>query len=435
MVGKKQRFRTVLLIFILAAAIVGGVFAVSYFTDGVTFPWEVATEDKEPEQTASEPAQEEPKLVVKEKPKAEEPKVEEQPEKDVEEENIESETEETEEATENSNAGIASTGKQFDYYGTLHLEDGKLYDEVGNEARLVGVSTNNLSWYADFASADSIKSLKANWGINVIRLALYTSDYDGYCVGGEKNQNKLKEIINDAVKAATENEMYVILDWHTLNDADPNEYRAEAIQFFGEMVRNYESYDNVIYEICNEPNGDTTWDDIKAYAKEVVPVIRRIDKDALILVGTPDGCTDLDSALNDPLDFDNIMYTYHFNAGTQKSSDRNALTNAVEDGLPVFISQYSYYSVDGVGELDQREANRWNGLMDDYNLSSCIWSLSNTNEGAALINQSSDKSYDFDYEDLSEQGKYFFDRLSKDKKSAEIPEKDEIKDSKEKKRR
>jgi endoglucanase len=440
MVGKKQRFRTVLLIIILAVAIVGGVFGVSYFTDGVTFPWQVAATAEEHQQAAPEPAKEEPKLVIKEKKQEEAAKKEEELKKAKEEADKKAKEEAEKEAKEKELAeSVIQNDNKMDYYGAILVEDGKLYDEVRNEVRLTGISTNNLSWYPDFASADAIKFLKSNLGINVIRLALFTSDYDGYCVAGADKQQELKKIIDEAVQAATDNEMYVILDWHTLNDANPNEYKSEAIQFFGEMVRKYESNENVIYEICNEPNDDTTWEDIKAYAKEVIPVIRRVNGTALILVGTPDGCTDLDSALADPLDSDafgtNIMYTYHFNARTQKSSDRNTLSNALEDGLPVFISQYSYYPADGVGDLDKHEAARWDDLLDEYNLSSCIWNLSNSDEGSALINHSCDKNYDFNYDDLSEQGKHFFDKLSENRKKAEIPEKDEIKDSKEIKRR
>lgn len=414
MVGRKQRFRTALLIIILAAAIVGGVFAVSYFTDGVTFPWEVATEEQKPEEPAAEPEKEEPKLVVKEKKQDEAAKKEEELKKAKEEADKkakeEAEKKAAEEEAEAANA-IIQTGYQMDCYGALHVEDGKLVDAKGNVAVLTGVSTDNFAWYPNFASEDAIKFLHLNWGVNVIRLSLFTSDYQGYCVAGEDNQETLKNLINDAVDAATNNDMYIILDWHNLNDGNPNEYKSEAIQFFGEMVRKYKSSDNVIYEICNEANGDTTWDDVKAYAKEVIPVIRRVDKDALILVGTPDGCTDLDSALNDPLEFDNVMYTYHFHAGTNKSSERNAITNAVEDGLPVFISQYSYLPVDG-GDVDKHEATRWNDLIDEYGLSSCVWSLSNSDDGAGLIKESCEKYYDFAYEDLSAYGQYFFDRIN-----------------------
>ena len=294
-----------------------------------------------------------------------------------------------------------------------------LVDAEGEAVQLTGVSSHGLSWYPEYVTADSIKALRDNWGINVIRLAMYTSDYNGYCVAGEEIQTVLKDNIDEAVTAATENDMYVIIDWHILNDGNPNEYKSQAIQFFGEIVRKYEDNENVIYEICNEPNGDTTWEDIKKYANEVIPVIRNVDEDALILVGTPSYSSDLDSVLEAPLDFDNIMYTYHFYAGTHKSSARNSLTNALDAGLPVFISEYGLVSADGDGTVDTKEAEKWIDILKEYNLSSCIWNLSNKAEGSALISADCDKTADFEYEDLSEQGQYFFDLLQNNKSNTE----------------
>ena len=302
------------------------------------------------------------------------------------------------------------------------MEDGSLVNEDGDIVQLTGVSSHGLSWYPEYVTADSIKSLRANLGINVIRLAVYTSDYNGYCVGGEEIQNVLKDNIDQAVKAATDSDMYVILDWHILNDGDPNEYKAQSIQFFGEMVRKYKDNENVIYEICNEPNGDVSWADIKRYAREVIPVIRNVNKDALILVGTPDWSSDLESATEDPLDFDNIMYTYHFYAASHKSSARDALADALEAGLPVFISEYGFTSADGDGAIDKKEASKWLELIDEYKLSSCIWNLSNKDEASALINSDCDKTADFEYDDYSEQGKYFFDMLKANENTNEVEE-------------
>ena len=81
--------------------------------------------------------------------------------------------------------------------------------------------------------------------------------------------------------------MYVIIDWHILSDSNPLQNKEEAKKFFGEMAERYQGYDNVIYEICNEPNSGASWNDIKNYANEVIPVIREKDQDAIILVGTP----------------------------------------------------------------------------------------------------------------------------------------------------
>lgn len=53
------------------------------------------------------------------------------------------------------------------------------------------------------------------------------------------------------------------------------------------MAQQYASYNNVIYEICNEPCNGATWGDVKFYASEVISSIRSYDKDAVILIGTP----------------------------------------------------------------------------------------------------------------------------------------------------
>ncbi|SDB40945.1 endoglucanase [Pseudobutyrivibrio sp. YE44] len=403
MVSKKQRFITFLFVIILAAAIVGGVFAITYFKGGVTFPWQVTVSTTEEKETASEP-KEEPKLVVKEKAKDTEKKTEEtKPKKETKVEKKEEEPAPT----------YLGNGTKLKYYGQLSVDGTKLVDENGDDALLMGVSTHGINWYPDYASPETIKSLREDWGINVIRLAMYTSDYNGYCVGGKENQENLKNIIDDAVKAATDNDMYVIIDWHILNDNNPNEYKSEAIQFFGEMVRKYESNENVIYEICNEPNGDTTWEDIRDYANEVIPVIRNVNEDAIILVGTPKWSSDLYSVLDDPLEFDNIMYTYHFYAATHGARERDKLRTALEEGLPVFISEYGLVSADGNGEADLDEADDWYDLMQEteFNLSSCMWNFSNKDEGSAMINSDCDKLEGFTEDEISESAQFLLDTI------------------------
>ena len=437
MVSKKQKFWTFILIIILAAAIIGGVFGISYLKGGVTFPWEITTGESKEITSEAKPkdAKTETQVVEKEQAKPKEAVKEEiaEPEEPVTEEPVEETVEEPEEVVEEE-AASDGTGVTLDYYGALHVEDGALVDEDGEVARLTGVSSHGLSWYPEYVTPEAINTLKDSWGINVIRLAVYTSDYNGYCVGGEDIQTAIKDNIDPAVEAATDNEMYVIIDWHILNDADPNEYKSESIQFFGEMVRKYEDYDNVIYEICNEPNGDTTWDDVRRYANEVIPVIRNVDSDALVLVGTPEWSSDLASVLDNPLDFDNIMYTYHFYAGSHGESERDELVDAVEAGLPVFISEYGLVEADGDGSVDTDEADEWLSLLDEYQLSSCIWNLSNKAEASALIKSDCDSTSDWTVEDLSEEGTYFYNYLTgystDDKQVEEESEEEVVEDSK-----
>jgi endoglucanase len=424
MVSKKKKFGAFIFAVIFSIAIVGGIFGVCYYKGIVSYPWQiknVTSADNtiafSKEETVSEPEE----VVVEEKPEVK-PSVETEetkpePETTVEEPETTEEEQDVDFDSLLSEDGIANTGVKMDYYGALSVSDGKLVDSHGKEVQLTGISTHGINWFPEFAAPETIASLRNNFGINVIRLAMYTSDYNGYCVGGSDNQKDLMDKICSAVDAATENDMYVIIDWHTLNDENPNTYKAESIQFFGEMVRKYKGNDNVIYEICNEPNGDTTWSDIKSYAKEVIPVIRNVDSDAVILVGTPEWSSDLESVQDDPLNFKNIMYTYHFYAASHKDDTRAELESALEAGLPVFISEYGLVSADGNGSVDTKEAKKWYDLIDEYKLSSCIWNLSNKDEGSALISADCQSTLDWKYEDLSEEGKYFFDKLSEGNKT------------------
>ncbi|WP_405376078.1 glycoside hydrolase family 5 protein [Pseudobutyrivibrio sp.] len=424
MVSKKKKFGAFIFAVIFSIAIVGGIFGVCYYKGIVSYPWQiknVTSADNtiafSKEETVSEPEE----VVVEEKPEVK-PSVETEetkpePETTVEEPETTEEEQDVDFDSLLSEDGIANTGVKMDYYGALSVSDGKLVDSHGKEVQLTGISTHGINWFPEFAAPETIASLRNNFGINVIRLAMYTSDYNGYCVGGSDNQKDLMDKICSAVDAATENDMYVIIDWHTLNDENPNTYKAESIQFFGEMVRKYKGNDNVIYEICNEPNGDTTWSDIKSYAKEVIPVIRNVDSDAVILVGTPEWSSDLESVQDDPLNFKNIMYTYHFYAASHKDDARAELESALEAGLPVFISEYGLVSADGNGSVDTKEAKKWYDLIDEYKLSSCIWNLSNKDEGSALISADCQSTLDWKYEDLSEEGKYFFDKLSEGNKT------------------
>lgn len=71
--------------------------------------------------------------------------------------------------------------------------------------------------------------------------------------------------------------MYVIVDWHILSDGNPNSHKKKQKPFQGD-VKGIKGYNNVIYEICNEPNNGTSWKEIKSYAKSVISTIREMIK-------------------------------------------------------------------------------------------------------------------------------------------------------------
>ena len=297
--------------------------------------------------------------------------------------------------------------------GRLHVKGTKLVDKKGHEVQLRGVSTHGLSWYPQYVNDKCFAQLHDKWGANVVRLAMYTEEYNGYCSGDAKNRSDLKKLIKKGVRLAKKHKMYVIVDWHILSDGNPNSHKKEAKAFFRAMSREFKGYNNVIYEICNEPNNGTSWKEIKSYARSVISTIRKNDKKAVIVVGTPTWSQDVDQAAADPIKGDNIMYALHFYAATHKADLRNKMTAAINKGLPVFVTEYGICDASGNGAIDKKEADRWVQTMDEYGVSYIAWNLSNKQESSSIIKSSCSKVSGFKKSELSDEGKWLYHLLRK----------------------
>lgn len=306
----------------------------------------------------------------------------------------------------------AEDGTPFDNHGQLSVKGTDIVDESGSKYQLKGVSTHGITWFPDYVNKDAFQSIRDDWDANLVRLAMYTDtgDSNGYCSGGDKDS--IRGLVDAGVTAATELGMYVIIDWHILNDNNPNSHIDDAKEFFDDVSAKYSSNHNVIYEICNEPNGGTSWSDIKSYAEIIIPVIRKNDKNAIIIVGTPNWSQDVDIVSEDPITgYDNIMYAVHFYAATHKDDLRNKVKTAISNGLPVFVSEFSLCDASGNDGIDYDSSDVWFDLINDNNLSYASWSLCNKNETSALIKPDSTATSTITIDDLSDTGKYVRDKI------------------------
>lgn len=306
----------------------------------------------------------------------------------------------------------AEDGTPFDNHGQLSVKGTDIVDESGSKYQLKGVSTHGITWFPDYVNKDAFQSIRDDWDANLVRLAMYTDtgDSNGYCSGGDKDS--IRGLVDAGVTAATELGMYVIIDWHILNDNNPNSHIDDAKEFFDDVSAKYSSNHNVIYEICNEPNGGTSWSDIKSYAEIIIPVIRKNDKNAIIIVGTSNWSQDVDIVSEDPITgYDNIMYAVHFYAATHKDDLRNKVKTAISNGLPVFVSEFSLCDASGNGGIDYDSSDVWFDLINDNNLSYASWSLCNKNETSALIKPDSTATSTITIDDLSDTGKYVRDKI------------------------
>lgn len=299
----------------------------------------------------------------------------------------------------------ASASNQVSNWGRLSVKGTHIVNKKGKAVVLKGVSTHGIAWFPQYVNKEQFASWK-KFGANTIRLAFYSNKADGY-------SRSLYSTIDKGIQAATELGMYVIIDWHILQDGNPQTNQKEAAYFFTRMAKKYHSQSNILYEICNEPNGNVTWEhSIKPYAKKIIKVIRKYDKNSIIIVGTPTWSQDVDTVSNSPLQGEkNIMYTLHFYAATHNERNRSKLQAALKKNLPVFVTEFSICDASGTGPINKSEAQKWMKLLKKNKISYIAWNISNKNETSALIKSNCNKTKKIKKSDLSSTGKWFIKQL------------------------
>ena len=288
-------------------------------------------------------------------------------------------------------------------YGQLQVIGTNLCDQNAKPVQLRGMSSHGLQMYGKYANYDVLKWLRDDWNMQIWRAAMYLTE------GGYIQAPVVKTKVIDSVEAALKLGMYVMIDWHVMNDKNPQVYQAKSLEFFAEMAQRYGSYPNVIYEICNEPNSNAvTWsENIKPYAETVIAEIRKYDPDNIIIVGTPTWSQDVDKAAEDPiLGQKNIMYTLHFYAGTHGDKLREKAETALSKGLPLFVTEFGTSEANGGGGTFPDKTKIWLSFLKKHNISWINWSVNNKGEESGILNFNADREAKGNWKesDLSKSG-------------------------------
>ena len=230
---------------------------------------------------------------------------------------------------------------------------------------------------------------------------MYTEE-SGY-IADKSLKKKVIEIIDNCIEL----DLYVVVDWHILSDGNPNKHVEDAELFFDEISKKYKDKPNVIYEICNEPNGNkSTWnDDIVPYANTIIPIIRENSPKSLIIVGTPEWSKDLKSVVENKLEYKNILYSCHFYAGTHGEELMAEIDNAIKNNIPVIISEWGTSTLTGGGGFFLENSQKWMKFLDERNISWINWSFSNADESSAILKANNINLNNIN-ENLSESGMY-----------------------------
>ncbi|MBX9806964.1 MAG: glycoside hydrolase family 5 protein [Flavobacteriaceae bacterium] len=281
-------------------------------------------------------------------------------------------------------------------HGQLSVKGTQLVDKNGEAIVLRGLSFGWHNWWGKFYNKDVVKTLHNDWNATVLRAAMGV-DADENCYIQKPNESKAK--IKAVIKAAIDQDIYVIIDFHSHNI-----HLKEAKVFFDEMSKKYAKYPNIIYEVFNEPN-DESWEEVKAYSQEVIQVIRANDPKNIILVGSPHWDQDIHLPAKDPiLGFNNLMYTMHFYAGTHGKWLRDRTDEAIKSGLPIFVSESAGMEATGDGPLNLIAWQEYIDWMEKNKISWITWSVSSKVETCSFLKENANSNGKWKDSDIQESG-------------------------------
>jgi endoglucanase len=261
-----------------------------------------------------------------------------------------------------NSAALTSVTSVVEKHGKLSVQGNKIVDKTGTPIRLKGMSMFWSHWSTKYWNANVVNWLVKDFKATLIRAAMGVEE-GGYL----DNPGAEKARLETVVDACIANGIYVMIDWH---DHHAEQHLSRSKEFFDEMARKYGGYDNVLFEVYNEPVQQEWHSTIKPYHEAIVPVIRR-HTDNIITLGTRFWSQEVDVASQNPVAGKNLAYTIHFYAQIHKQALRNKVSTALANGKAIFCSEYGT----GFDTLDIPETQRWLDFFEQHQISSANWGV------------------------------------------------------------
>lgn len=274
---------------------------------------------------------------------------------------------------------LSFAGNKVSENGTLQVFGQTLVNAAGKPVQLRGVSLGWHCMWPKYYNHTVVDHLANDWHADIVRAAIGLDHLD---ISYEKQPELSLALLDSVAQAAIADDVYLLIDFHS----HANNLKL-AKEFFAYTAQKYGKYPNTLFEIWNEPT-EVQWSEIKDYANEIIPVIRKYAPNSIIIVPTPRWDQNVDDAANDPLTgYTNIMYSLHYYAATHTDYLRDKANYALSKGLPLFISESAAMLHTGDGVLDMDSWEEWLKIADEHNLSWIAWSVSDKHETCSMLRE------------------------------------------------
>ncbi len=235
-----------------------------------------------------------------------------------------------------------------------------IVDEEGRPVILRGVNVASISWgYKDWFPK-AVEVAAKDWGVNVIRARVYQDKYF-------ENPEEFFQIMEETIIGpARKLNLYIILNpWIGENEPLPNE---QTFIFWQEIARRYQNDPAIIYDVLAEPY-DVSRVQVWEANKKLIEAIRQVHPKSLIMVTGVGWGREINSYLNNPLPYKNIVYrTNPYN----KTGEFEAIFGRIARFYPVFIGEFG---ADGFPPMTRESVEELLLLANKLSLGWTAWNF------------------------------------------------------------
>ena len=155
------------------------------------------------------------------------------------------------------------------------------------------------------------------------------------------------KILRPAVDYATSKNLYVIIDFHQIDDT-AGQSGNDASLFWTFLAPAFKDYTNVIYEAFNEPidiaaasSSAARWEAYRPHVQSWVDTIRAAAPTNLIVVGAPSWDQNVGPAAMTPIQGTNLVYAAHVYPGNWSAAFKNEVATAIA-AHPLFFTEWGF---------------------------------------------------------------------------------------------
>ncbi len=239
------------------------------------------------------------------------------------------------------NQFVSAEGKSF-IFKTLDSSDPDKLEKSGH-------------WNAEY-----FKQIKS-WGANSVRFPIHPKAWR------ERGVEAYLKLIDDGIKLAEEESLYVILDWHSIGNLRSELFQAEiynttkreTFEFWRLMAKKYGNNPVVAcFELFNEPTtyngqlGTCTWEQWSEIMEELILIVRANGAKNIPLIAGFNWAYDLTPIKFQPIKAEGIAYVSHPYPMKREKPWEEKWENDwgfVANTYPVILTEIGYCEADSKG--------------------------------------------------------------------------------------